>query len=267
MQNVGSQNSSALHTLARVGYAAKGVVYLIIGGLAAQGVAQAGSQGALTKIAQQPFGRVLLAVVALGLAAYALWRLVQGFADSGDEGGDASGIGKRIGYVGSGLAYAALTVAAVQIILGGGGSSGGGSGGGAQDWTATLLQAPFGRFLVGAVGVGVVLGGLYQLYQAVSAKFTEEFRTGEMSSTELTWARRVGRVGHAARSVVYFIIGWFLLRAALTSNASEVGGLGKALDTLQGQPYGAWLLGVTGVGLAAYGVYCFVLARYRRETA
>ena len=259
---VSSRASNALPVLARIGYAAKGVVYLIIGGLAAQGAAQAGSQGALSKIAAQPFGQILLGVVALGLAAYALWRFVQGFADSGDEGDDAKGIGKRIGYVGSGVSYAALTVAALQIIVGGGGG-----GGGAQDWTAKLLHVPFGRWLVGAIGVGVVLGGLYQLYQAVSAKFTEEFDTGEMSSTELTWATRAGRVGYAARSVVYFIIGWFLLQAALNSDASEAGGLGKALDALQAQPYGPWLLGITGVGLAAYGVYCFVLARYRQETA
>lgn len=265
MSAASSRASGALPVLARTGYAAKGVVYLIIGALAAQGAAQAGSQGALSKIAEQPFGQILLGVVALGLAAYALWRFVQGFADSGNEGDDAKGIGKRIGYVGSGVAYAGLTVAAAQIIFGSGGS--GGSGGGAQDWTAKLLQVPFGRWLVGAVGVGVVLGGLYQLYQAVSAKFTEEFKTGEMSSGELTWARRVGRAGYAARSVVYFIIGWFLLQAALNADASEAGGLGKALDTLQGQAYGPWLLGITGVGLAAYGVYCFVLARYRRPTA
>lgn len=261
VQKAGGQSSNTLQTLARLGYAAKGVVYLVTGGLAAQGVASAGSQGALGEIAQQPFGKVLLGVVALGLAAYALWRFVQGFADTGNEGGDAKGVGKRIGYLGSGLAYAALTIAAVQILLGSGGG-----GDGAQDWTAKLLQAPFGRFLVGAIGAGIVLGGLYQLYQAVSAKFTEEFATGQMSSAEQTWARRVGRVGYAARSVVYFIIGWFLLRAALTFDASEAGGLGKALNTLQSQPYGPWLLAVTGVGLAAYGVYCFVLARYRRET-
>jgi len=110
-----------MKTLARLGYGAKGVVYIIVGGLAAEGVARAGSEGALTTIAQQPFGKVMLGVVAVGLAAYALWRFVQGFTDPENEGDDAEGIGKRVGYPGSGAAYAFLTFTALQIIFSGSG--------------------------------------------------------------------------------------------------------------------------------------------------
>lgn len=244
--------------LARTGYAAKGVVYLIVGGLAAQGIASQGSEGALSKIAQQPFGKVLLGIVAVGLLAYAAWRIVQSIADPENEGDDPTDIAKRVGYFASGVVYLGLAVSAARIIFGGGG------GGGTQSLTAQVLSFSFGQWLVGGVGVAIILGGLHQLKEAVTAGFKEDFALGEMSSTEETWATRAGRIGHAARTVVYFIIGWFLIRAAMTRDASEAGGLGKALDALQNQPYGPWLLGATGVGLVAYGVYCFVMARYRK---
>ena len=250
-----------MKTLARVGYGAKGIVYIITGGLAAQGIAQAGSEGALTTIAQQPFGKVLLGLVAVGLAAYSLWRFVQGFTDPENEGDDAEGIGKRVGYLGSAAAYAFLTFTAVQIIFSG--SSGSGSGGGG--WTAQLLQTTWGQIAVGAVGVGILIGGFYQLYQGFTGGFTDDFAKGEMSSQELTWATRAGRIGHIARGIVYLIIAWFFVQAALQSDASETGGIGKALDELGSQPYGPWLLGAVGVGFVAYGIYCFVMARYRKD--
>ena len=256
-----SANNEAewMKLLARTGYAAKGIVYLVVGGLAVQGIAGGGSEGALSKIAQQPFGKVLLSLVALGLVAYSLWRFVQGFADPENEGDDATSIGKRIGYVASGAVYAGLAVSAARIVF-----SSGGGGGGSQGLIATVLQLPFGQFLVGAVGLGILIGGLHQLYQAFSADFTEDFAFGEMSSAERTWATRAGRIGHAARSIVYFVIGWLIIQAALSSNASEAGGIGKALSKMEEQPYGPWLLGVAGVGLVCYGVYCFVMARYRK---
>lgn len=255
-----AQEANWMKLLARVGYGAKGIVYLIIGGLAIRGVASSGSEGALSKIAQQPFGQILLGLVAVGLLAYAAWRFVQSLADPEDEGDDAEGIGKRVGYFASGIVYAGLAVSAVQIIIG----SGGGGGGGAQDWTARVLELSFGQWLVGIAGAGVIIGGLHQLKQAVTADFKEDFALSEMNDTQETWAERTGRLGHAARTVVYLIIGWFLIQAAMTSDASEVGGLSKALDTLQDQPYGPWLLGAAGVGLVCYGIYCFVMARYRK---
>lgn len=253
------QEADWMKGLARVGYGAKGVVYLIIGILAIRGVARTGPEGALSTIAQQPFGQILLGLVAIGLLAYASWRFTQSVADPENEGDDAKAIGKRIGYFASGVVYAGLALSAAQIILGSGSG-----GGGAQDWTARVLELSFGQWLVGLAGVGVILGGLHQLKQAVTAEFKEDFALSEMDSAQETWAERTGRVGHAARTVVYLIIGWFLIEAAVTSNASEAGGLSKALDTLQGQPYGPWLLGAAGIGLMCYGVYCFVMARYRK---
>ena len=246
--------------LARVGYGAKGVVYLIIGILAIRGVDATGPQDALSTIGQQPFGKILLGLVTLGLLAYASWRWVQSLADPEDEGDGAKAIGKRVGYFVSGVVYAGLAVSAAELILGGGGSG----ANGAESWTARVLALTFGQWLVGLAGTGVILGGLHQLKQAVTADFTKNFALNEMDAAQKIWAERIGRVGHAARTVVYLIIGWFLIEAAVTSNAGQAGGISEALDTLQAQPYGPWLLGAAGTGLICYGVYCFVMARYRK---
>ena len=248
-----------MRNLARVGFGAKGVVYLIVGALAVQGAAGGGQKGALTEIASQPFGRAMLAVVALGLAAYAVWRFVSGAVDPHDESDDdAKGIGKRIGYVASGVVYAGLAVSATRMVIGGGG---GGGGDGAQHWTGVLLEQPFGRVLVGIVALGVLIGAAHQLKQAITADFRENFRLGDMSATEDTWATRAGRLGHVARAVVYALIAWLLARAALADSESRAGGLGKALETLQSQPWGSWMLVAAGLGLVCYGAYCFVVAR------
>ena len=255
-------NPDWLKLLARVGFGAKGVVYVVLGALAAQGVVRGGTEGALTEIGQQPFGKVLLGLVAVGLVAYALWRLAQATLDPEGEGNDAKAIGKRVGWACSGLVYVGLAWTALDIVTGG--SGGGGSGDGAQDWTAKLLALEFGRWLVGLVGVGILLGGAHQLHQAVTAGFRENFALHEMSAVERRWAERAGRLGHAARAVLYAIVGFFLLQAAWTSNAEQAGGLGEALRTLREQPYGPWLLSAAGVGLVCYGLYCFVMARYRK---
>ena len=249
-----------MRVLARLGFGAKGVVYLIVGALAMQGAAS-DQKGALTEIASQPFGRALLGVVALGLAAYALWRFVSGAIDPHDESDDdAKGAAKRVGYVASGVVYAALAIEAGRMAIGGGGGSGGEDG--AQHWTGKLLEMDYGSVLVGLVALGVLIGAGYQLKQAITADFRENFRLGEMSATEDTWATRAGRLGHGARAVVYALIAWFLGRAALANDEDRAGGLGKALETLQSQPWGSWMLIAAGLGLACYGVYCFVVARY-----
>jgi hypothetical protein len=253
-----------VETLARLGYAAKGVVYTIVGVLAVQaafgtGGSTQGSRGAIRTIAEQPFGQILLILTAIGLAGYVAWRFVQAIKDPEHKGSDAEGLVKRAGYLVSGVTYASLAYLALRIALG----SGGGSGSSRQTWTAELLSQPFGQWLVGLVGAIIIGVGVYQLYKAYKATFMKQYKTSEMSATERTWARRLGRFGLSARGVTFVMIGGFFIQAAIQADPSEAKGLGAALSTLAQQPYGPWLLGVVALGFVAYGIYCFSRARYR----
>jgi hypothetical protein len=241
------------------------VVYALIGVLAAQAAFGRGgettdSQGALQRIVQAPFGKMLLGIVAIGLVGYAIWRLVQALEDTENKGSDTKGYITRAAYAGVGLAYLGLAFSAVQMIIG----SGGQGGSGQQGWTARLLAQPFGQLLVGLVGAVIVGVGAYHLYKAYSAKFREELKLREMSPTEERWATRSGRFGFAARGIVFIITGILVITAALQTDASQASGISGALDTLAQQQYGPWLLGLVALGLIAYGLFCFVEARYRR---
>ena len=123
---------------------------------------------------------------------------------------------------------------------------------------------PFGRWVVGAIGAIIVIVGLYQLYAAYRTKFEKQFKTGEMGWTVRRWAVRLGRLGYAARGIVYAVIGYLLIEAAWQYNPQKAGGIGQALQTLAGRPYGPWLLAAVALGLICYGAYAEVLARYRR---
>jgi hypothetical protein len=255
-----------VETCARFGYGTIGVIYLIVGVLATQaaigaGGSTEGSKGAIETIAMQPFGRILLGVTALGLIGYVIWRFVQAMLDPENEGTDAKGIVTRIGYAVSGVAYAVLAFLAARIALGMGG--GGGGDRSKQELTAALLAQPFGQWLVGSIGVIVIGVGLAHFFMAYKATFMQRY-SGEMSPRQRRWAKRIGRFGLSARGVTFAIIGGFLIQAALQADPSEAKGLGGALQTLAKQPYGPWLLGIVALGLAAYGVYCFSQARYRR---
>lgn len=261
------QVSPWLVRLGRFGFAAKGAVYGLVGVLAllaalGRGGETTDTQGALGTLVGAPFGRVLLALVALGLLGHALWRWVQAALDTEHKGGDAKGIAARVGYAAIGVVYAGLALAAVRLAQGSGG--GGGSDQSAQDWTARLLAQPFGRVLVGLAGLAVIGIGGYQLYRAYTAKFREKLKLGEMSATEQQWTTRLGRFGFAARGVVFAIIGGFLIVAALQDQSDQARGLGGALDALASQAYGRILLGVVALGLVAYGIFMFAQARYRR---
>ncbi|MBW4445288.1 MAG: DUF1206 domain-containing protein [Plectolyngbya sp. WJT66-NPBG17] len=257
----------AFEKLARLGYAAKGIVYFVVGLLAAQAAFGVGGQttdtsGALQEIVTQPFGKLLLSLVAIGIVGYVLWRLVQAVLDP--EGtGRATGakrIVKRIGYLISAIAYSGLAITAVKLILGTGGTGGEAS----EDWTELLLAQPLGQWLVGLAGLIVIGGGLSYFYQAYTAKFQRHFKLHQMNSTERTWAKRLGQFGIASRGVVFSIIGLFLMLAAFYSDASEVKGLGEVLAVLAQQPFGPWILGIVALGLIAYSLYSLIEARYRQ---
>jgi hypothetical protein len=268
--NTARQLSPAIERLARVGYAAKGVVYVLIGALAARAALGTGgrttdSRGALAAIGNGAFGTILLGVIALGLLGYAAWRFVAAATDAERAGDEPKGIAKRLASAGRGVLYAGLAVQAIRLMRGAGGATETGSGGGrSEDWTARLMAVPYGRWLVAAVGLGIVAYAVYQLYRAYAAKVRKHLDLGRLSAEAQRAVVAIGRFGIGARGVVFLVIGWFLVRAARQADASEATGMAEALRTLQQQPYGKWILALVGLGFIAYGLYEFVNARFRR---
>jgi hypothetical protein len=253
--------SDGFEWLARAGFAARGIVYVIIGILAIKlaagsGHTSASQQGALRTIAAQPFGKLLLILIAIGLGGYALWRLGRAALGHGPEGSER-GI-DRVAALASGAVYAGLCAIAVAILLG---SSGGSS---AQKTTAGVFGWPAGTWLVGIAGVVFVGVGLYQGYRGISHDFLEDSKTERMSARVRRWITWIGTVGHLARMVVLCLVGVFLVTAALDFNPKKAVGLDGALAKVDHASYGPVLLGLVAAGLIAFGVYSLSDARYRR---
>jgi hypothetical protein len=244
--------------LARTGLVAKGVSFGIVGVLAIKlalgdGGKATSREGALQSLAQHSFGEVLLILLAVGFAAYALWRFVQAFAE-GEWG-------KGIGYVGRGLIYAGLTFSTIKILVGS--ETGGSQNQKAHKTAATVLSWPAGTWIVGFAGAAIVGAGLWNLYRGLSRKFEDKWRLQGMSHTARKWGGRAGAVGHVARAVVFTLIGIFVVKAALDYNPRDAIGIDGALQKLAHASYGPYLLGLTAAGLLCYGLYCLVDARYR----
>lgn len=252
---------------ARFGYAAKGVVYLIIGVLAVQlavgrGGATTDQRGALRTIYEQPFGKFLLVVVAIGLIAFALWSFIQALFDTENKGKDAKGILGRVGYAIVGISYGLLGIGSIQLALGTG-SGGKNSTTSTQDWTGKILHYPAGVFLVVLLGLIVLGVAGYLLYRAYSANFKKKLNLQEMHGQVRKWGVYLGRFGYAAMGAVFCIIGLFLIVAAVQHNPNDAKGLDSALQVVLHQPFGPILLAIIALGLFAYGAYSFVEARYR----
>lgn len=256
--------------LARAGLVAKGLSYGLVGVLAVGVAAGHGGkttsrQGALETLAQHGFGKVVLILLAIGFAAYALWRFVQAYAER-DDGESTKTWAKRAGYLGRGAIYAGLTFSTAKILVGAGG--GGSQNAKAQHTTATALSWPAaGTWLVGAAGAVIVGVGLWNLYRGLARKFEERWRTGEMGDRARKWGARAGTVGHVARGVVFGLIGVFVVRAAIDYDPKKAIGLDGALQKLAHASYGPYLLGLTAAGLVFYALFCLVDARYRDVSA
>ena len=250
--------------LARSGLVARGVIYAVIGVLAIKlalgdGGKTTNQQGALTTIAEQPFGKVLLVLAAVGLAGYAIWRLVRAALGHGPDGGDDTK--ERIGGLVSGLAYGALFVTALTILLG----SGGGSGSrGPDKATGGVLDWPAGQALVVIAGLVLIGVGIDQGVKAVKRQFLEKSKTEEMSEGVERTFTALGVFGHLARMVVFALIGWFLIRAAIDYDPDKAVGLDGALAALRRSSYGPTLLGIVAAGLLGFAAYSIADARYRK---
>ena len=256
--------------LARVGLVAKGVSFGIMAVLAimlalGEGGKATSRQGALQTISQDWWGKILLILLAFGFVAYAIWRFVQAYAereeDDDEAKGEAKKWGKRAGYVGRGLIYVGLTYTTIKILTGSGGEQSQNEK--AHKTTAAIFDWPGGRWIVAIVGLCIVGAGLWNAYRGITKKFEDRWRTGEMSRTEQDWGGRAGVLGHLARAVVFGLVGVFVVKAAIEYDSKEAIGLDGALQKLADHSYGAWILGITAVGLLAYGLFCLVDARYR----
>lgn len=256
-----------VESLARTGFIALGIVYCLVGTLAFMAAFEVGGktaqdtdkQGVFRFILEQPFGQLLLGLVALGLACYALWRLLAAFFDPEKKGTDAKGIGQRLAYAFSGLFYGTMAFYAASLALGQDSSSG--QGDSRQSLVRELLQQSFGQWLVGLLAAGTILLGAYQIYRAVSGKYRKKIEESKLRSEGKTTLIRAGLVGYIARGLVWLLIGYLFLRAALHANAKEAGGTGKAFQLLEHATFGSLLLGAVALGLICYGVFMFVRAR------
>ena len=168
----------------------------------------------------------------------------------------------RLGKFVTGLFYASFACTAIAIIFGMDSKTSGDQQ--ARDWTATVLSKPLGMFIVALIGAGIIIFGMSQFYRALSAKLGDRLQAWRMNDHAYRWSLRCGRVGTAARGVVFCVIGIFIVVAALHTNPREAIGLGGALAKLERAPYGPWLLGAVGAGLVAYGLFQFVQSRYCR---
>jgi hypothetical protein len=254
-----------IELLARLGYTAKGIVYLLVAWLAAAAArgsrtVPSGKREAFVTVLARPLGEITLALIGLGLAGYVVWRLAEAIADVQHKGSDARGLVVRGYYLLSAGVHVALVAAALRLLIGSSSASAGGDR--TPERTASLMEKPFGRWLVAVAGLLVLAAAGRQIQLALGG-YRRKVRVARLPAAARRWVGPVVGFGLLARAVVFTIIGSFLLVAAWQAAPGRAKGLGGALRTVEGQPAGPWMLGIVAAGLAAYGVFQLLEARYR----
>ncbi len=259
--------STWLGRMARAGLAARGLIYVVVAILALKvatghNETEADKKGAMQAVVRQPFGRLLVLLVAVGFGGYALWRFVEAAVGRPGEQDDHEARLKRLGYAARGVLYASLAASAVELFLWAGKAAT--SQHTESDWTARVLQWPGGTWLVQAVGLGLIGGGLYVGWRGLAGKFRKSLKSVEQGQVERRWIRAAGTVGMVARMLVFVMIGVFLITAARQHDPGQAVGIDGALKRLAGHAYGPALLVLVAFGLGVYGLYSLAEARYRR---
>jgi hypothetical protein len=260
-----AETSRPVQIMGRLGMAGYGVVHLLVAWLAVQvafgGGGEADQKGAVSTIAAQPFGEVLLWILGILLVGFGLWQLLAaavGYRWMQDE---KKRLRRRLGVAGRGVVVLALATYAIKLTVSGGGSSG---NQGEQDATATLLGLPAGQALVIAAAVVILISAGVIAYRGASRKFLEDLDLTKLPARTSRVVELLGVGGYLAKGVAYGVIGVLTAIAAITADPSKTGGLDKALHTMAGQPFGVVLLIAVALGFAAFGLYCFGDARSRR---
>src|SRR2546430_10617094 len=258
-----ASDSAAARALARAGLTARGFLYILIGWVAilvalGQGSHEADQQGALQLLAAQSYGLVLLWLLGIGFAGYALWRLSEAAFGVTGEG---NGAGPRLKSLVRALIYAFFAYLTFKIIVGAGTGS---QTKKQQDLTATVMHHPGGQWLVGIVGLVIVIAGLALVFEGIRGKFLKYLQLSQMSPRMRRLVERLGMIGTAARGAVFALAGVLVIEAAVAYQPAKAGGIDKALLTLRNQPFGEVLLILAALGLIIFGIYGLCEARWRR---
>ncbi len=248
----------ATEALIRVGYGVCGVIYFVMGLLAldvtlGKGGAPTSPQGAIAFIGSQPAGLALLWVILIGLISYSIWGVIRAVFDPLRKGNDAKGLFNRAGYLFSAAGYALLIFPTAGYISGS--TSNDQIGAQSQQFMASIMSSPQGRWEVVIIGILIIAAGVRQIYSGFKSSFDKQFKAYAMTAQEVKWATQLGRFGTATRGVIFAMVGGLICQAGLQSNSSQAVGIDAALATLLHQPYGDWLLGIAGLGLMAFGVF------------
>jgi Domain of Unknown Function (DUF1206) len=257
-------NSGVMAGLARAGFVARGIMYVLIGWIALQiafghSGQQADRSGALRLVAKTPFGSVTLWVLVIGFIGMALWRLSE--AIWGAAGPDGHKASARLGSLARAVLYSVIAYGVLKFALGLGAPPS--SDKQSQDLTATAMSHPGGKVVVAIVGVVLIAIGVSMVYKAWKKKFLRELRLGSASPAARRAVRWIGEIGGIARGTVFTTAGIFLVVAAATAQPGEAKGIDSSLRVLASTPLGPWLLALVAAGLIVFGVYSFCEARWR----
>ena len=256
-----------LTVFGRFGYVMEGLVFILVGTLAVRVALGYGgdvpdNREVLPSIAAAPLGRISLLAIAVGFVGYALWRFLEAAFDPDGWDRDTHRFFMRLGNALNGALHLGFAIGVARLLWTG--SAGESTDATAKGVAGGLIGLPYGRWLVGLVGLGVLIFAGYQIFQAFVAKFRENARLRRMSVAQTGWYTILGRIGFATRGVVFGNIGLFLLGAARNADAGEARGLDTVLDDLATRPFGPWLLGLTALGLVAYGLFLLAEAYFHR---
>ncbi len=256
--------------IGRFGFIAKGIIYISVGFLALQisiGIGEGDMYNAkqiLDEIVYESFGIIAIVFCMISLLAHAAYRILRGAIDLENKGRSFTGVLFRAKNIIVGLAYAGLSYAAFQILMGWDTTS---AGERSDLWITKIMDWPFGKFIILAFALFAVIVGCYNFYICFRDKVEHDFDYSAMSSMQRKWFSSFGRIGKAAWGIVSFMVAFLLYQAATSDTTEQAVGLGKVLEALANQSYGYWVLGITASGLLIYGLYQLTLSYYRRIKA